>query len=75
MDARYRQASSGTRNSTYLNSVELDLQHPITIDNQQQGNVYAQVIAENTLDIRPTGAESDVRLGEAYATYRLPIMT
>ena len=76
IDYRYRQASSGRTNDLYLNEGELDIGHPVFIDNQLQGNVFAQVIAENVPDASGgKGSIDDVAFGEAYANYHLPIQT
>ncbi|HEX5322152.1 MAG TPA: hypothetical protein VFW40_00095 [Capsulimonadaceae bacterium] len=74
LDTRYRNATTGTHHITYLNAAEIDLQHPITYKNTREGTFFFQLIGENPPD-HISGKQGDVQIGEAYVTYRLPILT
>jgi hypothetical protein len=76
VDGRFRNATTGTSHTIYLNDVELDIGHPIYAMNRFQGNIYAQVIDENVPDASGgQGPTRDVALGQAYVSYHLPIQT
>ncbi len=76
LDIRYREASSGRTEAVYLNEAELDVGHPIYTHNQYLGNVFAQLIGENTPDASGAhGRYNEFALGEAYLTYHLPFQT
>lgn len=74
LDARYRDASTGVHHEGYANSAELDLQHALTYKKTREGTFFIQVIGEDPPD-QIAGNHGDVQIGEAYVTYRLPIMT
>lgn len=73
LDFRYRDANTGSTHQAYIQNAEIDLQHSISYHHYREGTVFLQVIDENPPD-SPSGS-SGVRLGEAYATYRIPILT
>ena len=75
LDTRYRTANTGRKYQISVQNVELDLQDPLLVKNQQQGLLFLQVIGENPADVNGNGQSGDVRIGEAYLTYRLPILT
>ena len=54
----------------WVNTLELDLQHPVSTQRQTRGNFYVQLLGENPPDV-PHG--NDVQVGEAYFIYRLPV--
>ncbi len=70
LDLRTRTADTGRTGGFWLNTAELDIQHNITHRKTARGNIYLQLLAEDAPDI-PHG--SDIQIGEAYVTYRLPI--
>lgn len=72
LDARTRTADTGRRNGIWANTIELDIQHPITRKGIARGNLVLQLIAEDPPDI-PHG--TDVQIGEAYFLYRLPVQS
>ncbi len=74
VDTRYRNASTGTHHEAFLNDAEIDIQHPLTYKETQEGIFYLQVIGENPPD-HISGKQGDVQISEAYVTYRLPILT
>lgn len=74
VDARYRNSSTGDHHEGYINAAELDLQHALTYKKTREGTFFLQVIGENPPD-QIAGNHGDVQVGEAYVTYRLPIMT
>ncbi len=74
VDARYRTASPGTNGEIYTQTIELDVQHPISYHHQRKGNFFLQGIIEHPPD--QTGkAKTSARIGEAYLSYQLPILT
>ncbi|MGI4790705.1 MAG: hypothetical protein ACRYFS_17890 [Janthinobacterium lividum] len=70
LDIRTRTADAGRTGGVWVNTVELDLQHPISSKGQTRGNLYVQLIAENPPD---QAHSDDVQIGEAYFIYRLPV--
>ncbi len=75
-DTRYRNASSGRTDSTYLNDGELDMGHALYWKNQYEGNFYSELITENTPDRSGgRGRYNDLAFGETYVDYRLPFQT
>lgn len=70
VDARTRSASTGRRSGVWVNTAELDFQHPITAKGVPKGNIVLQLIAEDPPDI---ARGRDVQLGEAYLLYKLPL--
>jgi hypothetical protein len=70
LDIRTRTANTGRRGGIWVNTVELDLQHPISSQGQTRGNFYVQLIGENPPDLPHS---DDVQVGEAYFIYRLPV--
>ena len=70
LDIRTRTANTGRRGGVWVNTVELDLQHPVSSKSQTRGNFYVQILGENPPDV-PHG--DDVQIGEAYFIYRLPV--
>jgi hypothetical protein len=74
LDERYRTASTGRTDQVYTNDLELDVQHPITLHDIRQGTVFLQEMLETPPD-EPGPSRTALRLGEAYASYRLPILT
>jgi len=75
IDLRIRNSNSGRTNTPYFQSVELDLQEPLNYHRVQQGSIFLQVIGENPPDVVHPNGIDEVAIGEAYASYRLPIMT
>lgn len=74
LDERYRTASTGRTDQFYTNALELDAQHPISYRHIRQGTVFVEEMLETPPDqVGPT--KTALRLGEAYANYRLPILT
>jgi hypothetical protein len=70
LDIRTRTANTGRRGGVWVNTVELDLQRPISSKGTTRGNLYVQILAENP----PEQAHGDdVQIGEAYFIYRLPV--
>ena len=69
LDARTRTADTGRQGGIWVNTAELDIQHPISRKGVATGNVFLQVISEDPPDV-PNG--KDVQIGEAYFLYRLP---
>jgi hypothetical protein len=74
VDIRYRNAAPGSRDQIYTQTVELDVQHPITYRGQRKGNVYIQGLLETPQD-QGSSSKSFLRVGEAYISYQLPILT
>lgn len=70
LDARTRTADNGRRGGAWVNTVEIDLQHPITRKGTARGNFVLQVLAEDPPDIRHG---QDIQVGEAYFLYSLPV--
>ena len=70
LDIRTRTSNTGRRGGVWINTAELDLQHPISSKGATRGNLYVQIIAENPPD---QAHGDDVQLGEAYFIYRLPV--
>ena len=70
LDLRTRTSDTGRRGGIWANTVELDLQHPVSSKGKTRGNLYLQVLAENPPD---QGHSDDVQIGEAYFIYRLPV--
>ena len=70
LDVRTRTANAGRSGGVWVNTVELDLQHPVSAKGQTRGNFYVQLLGENPPDV-PHG--NDVQVGEAYFIYRLPV--
>jgi hypothetical protein len=75
LDIRYRDSTTGRSDSPYIQSVELDLQQPITSSHVQQGSVFVQMIGENPPDVAQQNGVKEFAIGEAYVSYRLPILT
>jgi hypothetical protein len=75
LDLRYRDSTTGRSDSPYIQSIELDLQQPIINGQVQQGSVFLQMIGENPPDVAQQNGVKEFAIGEAYASYRLPIMT
>jgi hypothetical protein len=74
-DLRIRNSSSGRTNSPYIQSIELDLQEPLDYHEIQHGSVFLQMFGENPPDVDHPNGIRDFAIGEAYVTYRLPVMT
>jgi hypothetical protein len=74
VDVRYRSASPGTNGEVYTQTIELDAQHPISYHHQRKGNVYIQGMVERPPD-QIGKAKTSARIGEAYISYQLPILT
>lgn len=72
LDARTRTSSEGRNGGVWVNTAELDLQHPITRKGVARGNLVLQVLAEDPPDIG-RGRGQDLQIGEAYFLYRLPV--
>ena len=70
LDVRTRTADTGRRGGVWVNTVELDLQRPISSKGETRGSFYVQLIAENPPDLPHP---DDVQIGEAYFIYRLPV--
>ncbi len=70
VDGRIRTASTGRHGGIWANAVELDFQHPITAKGIPHGNIVLQLIGEDPPDI---AHGRDVRVGEAYLLYKLPL--
>ncbi len=70
LDLRTRTANTGRRGGVWVNTVELDVQRPISSKGQTRGSFYLQVLAENPPDLPHP---DDVQIGEAYFIYRLPV--
>lgn len=70
LDVRTRTSDTGRRGGIWVNTVEVDLQRPVSSRGQTRGSFYVQLIAENPPDV-PHG--DDVQIGEAYFIYRLPV--
>ena len=70
LDARTRTAGSGRSGGVWVNTAELDLQHPITRKGNARGSLVLQVLAEDPPDLRHG---QDIQIGEAYFVYRLPV--
>lgn len=74
LDERYRTASSGRTDQFYTDDLELDAQHSISHHHIRQGTVFIQEMLETPPD-QSGPASTACRLGEAYATYRIPVLT
>ncbi len=70
VDVRTRSASTGRRAGVWVNTTELDFQHPITAKGVPHGNIVLQLIAEDPPDI---ARGRDLQVGEAYLLYKLPL--
>jgi hypothetical protein len=70
LDVRGRTSAGGLRERIWINTGELQIQHPVTTNRVAHGNVKVQVIFEDPVDI-PEGR--DIQLGEAYVLYKLPL--
>ncbi len=70
VDGRTRTSSTGRRGGVWVNTAELDFQHPITAKGVPRGNIVLQLIAEDPPDI---ARGRDVQVGEAYLLYKLPL--
>ncbi len=75
LDLRFRNSNSGLTNSPYVQSVELDLQEPLDYHQVQQGSVFVQMFGENPPDVIHKYGIKEFAVGEAYVSYRLPVMT
>ena len=76
VDTRYRNASSGRTNSTYLNAGELDIGHALYSNDRYEGNFYSELVSENAPDRSGgRGRYNDLAFGETYIDYRLPFQT
>lgn len=74
VDERYRTASTGRTDQIYTQTLEADIQRAITSHGVRQGTVFVQEMVETPAD-QVGSSKTAVRLGEAYVTYRLPILT
>ena len=70
LDLRTRTADTGRRNGIWVNTAELDLQHPISSKGTTRGNLVLQLLAEDPPDVKHG---RDIQIGEAYFVYRLPV--
>lgn len=70
LDIRTRTANTGRTGGVWLNTTELDIQHNISNRNTAVGNLYLQLMSEDSPDV---SHGHDIQVGEAYITYRLPI--
>ncbi len=70
LDVRTRTATTGRSGGFWVNTVELDIQHPITSKRTARGNLFLQLLAEDPPDL---ARGRDVQVGEAYFVYRLPV--
>ena len=70
LDLRTRTSNTGRHGGIWVNTVELDLQRPVSSNGNTRGNFYVQLLAEKPPD-RPHS--DDVQIGEAYFIYRLPV--
>lgn len=70
VDVRTRTANTGRRGGVWVNTAELDFQHPITAKGVPHGNIVLQLIAEDPPDV---AHGRDVQVGEAYLLYKLPL--
>lgn len=70
LDLRTRTSDSGRRSGVWVNTAELDLQHPLVSKGTPRGNFVLQLFAEDPPDV-PHG--KDIQLGDAYFVYRLPV--
>lgn len=75
LDLRTRNSNSGRTNSIYIQSLEIDLQQPLDYHQVQQGSIFLQMIGENPPDVLHQNGIKQFAVGEAYVSYRLPIMT
>ncbi|MDR3710208.1 MAG: hypothetical protein P4L33_18080 [Capsulimonadaceae bacterium] len=74
LDQRYRTASTGRNNQVYTQTLEADVQHSISFHHVRQGTVFLQEMIETPPD-QAGSTKTALRAGEAYVSYRLPIMT
>jgi hypothetical protein len=70
IDLRTRTADTGRRSGVWANTVELDLQHPISSHGKTRGNLVLQILGEDPADVQHG---RDIQIGEAYFVYRLPV--
>ena len=75
LDLRVRNSNSGRTNSAYIQSVELDLQEPLDYHRVQEGSIFLQMMGENPPDVLHQNGIKEFAIGEAYVSYRLPVMT